>query len=176
MDSFQYSNDLYKAISSARDAVPAAYKLNDKLAGKAESYESSANVYMASENIYGEGDILNFSNKFKLATAQLESKLVNILMSDNSANANDKAVNKKKKQKLISAAIKAYEQIIERGMKILMEARAEKEHTRSVTQQARAMYGPSLAASQPDSSETLEAIVQLETAYVANSEDTLATA
>jgi len=177
MDQFyQISTDSAKSLASARDAVPAAYKISDKLSQKAESFESSSGVNIDVAGIFSEIDIRDLASKTYRYGEVLVKNIFNDLFSDYYASPQVKKINQKEKQKRIAAHIKAYEQKVERYYKILMEARAESAHSKAVTEQIRNMYGTSLAASQPDSQEKNESYNELEYAYVKNSEDTIATA
>jgi hypothetical protein len=177
MDSFQYFNALGKAQQAAKDAVPAFYKLNDDIIYQRDSFENSASLYLQHDKAFDELAIMDLPKKLSGLTASLESKLVNIMMSDaNVTDKNLKAMMQDQKQKQISAEIKKFEQFVQSSYKRMMESRMERLNADAITNQARRMYGTSLASSEGDSEEKSDSIEEIENSYMVHPDEVIATA
>lgn len=177
MDSFQYFNALGKAQQAAKDAVPAFYKINDDIIYQRDSFENSASLYLQHDKAFDELAIMDLPKKLSGLTASLESKLVNIMMSDaNVTDKNLKAMMQDQKQKQISAEIKKFEQFVQSSYKRMMESRMERLNADAITNQARRMYGTSLASSEGDSEEKSDSIEEIENSYMVHPDEVIATA
>jgi len=177
MDMFQYFNSLNKAQQAAKDSVPAFYKLADDIIFQRDSFENSASLYLQHDKAFDEIAVIDLPKKLSGLTANLESKIVNIIMSDfHVTDKNLKEMNKGQKQKQISAEIKKFENHVLASYKRLMESRMERLNADAVTNQARRMYGTSLAASDGDSEEKSDSIEEIENSYMVHPDDVIATA
>ena len=120
---------------------------------------------------------MDLPKKLSGLTASLESKLVNIMMSDaNVTDKNLKAMMQDQKQKQISAEIKKFEQFVQSSYKRMMESRMERLNADAITNQARRMYGTSLASSEGDSEEKSDSIEEIENSYMVHPDEVIATA
>jgi hypothetical protein len=177
MDMFQYANSLNKAQMAAKDAVPAFYKLSDDIIFQRDSFENSKSLYLQHDKAFDELAIIDLPQKLKGLTTQLESKIVNIIMSDyNITDKNLKAMMQEQKQKQITAEIKKFENHVVSTYKRMMESRMEGLNSQAITDQSRRMYGTSLASSEGDSEEKSESLEDIETSYMTHPDDVIATA
>jgi hypothetical protein len=177
MDSFEYFNSLNKAQLAAKDSVPAFYKLNDDIIFQRDSFENSASLYLQHDKAFDEVAIIDLPKKLTSLTANLESKIVNIMMSDaNITDKNLKAMMQNQKQQQISAEIKKFEQFVQQSYKRIMESRMERLNSDAITNQARRMYGTSLSSSEGDSEEKTDSIEEIENSYMMHPDDVIATA
>jgi hypothetical protein len=146
----------------------------DKAASTLEQYSNSADLPIELEKIFGPVEMINLPRYLSGITSKLSLQIVQILNStQNISDKSQKDFANKQTQKKIDALLKKYEDKILTMLQRSHEGKVERLNEEAKFLQLDRMYASSLASSERDSEEKLNAISEVDDSFLIKPDDPL---